>query len=71
MLLFRSEEHAGRWRSRHPAAASTLLTLDQAARLAHSWYVNKLAPDWRRHTVEQAEVLFRELGLDAEFWQLR
>jgi hypothetical protein len=71
MLLFRSEEHASRWRSTHATPASTLLTLDQAARLAHAWYVNKLAPDWRRHTVEQAEQLFWELGLDAEFWRLR
>lgn len=71
MLLFRSEEHARRWRDRHGPPATTLLTLDQAARLAHAWYAKKLAPDWRRHTADEAEALFADLGLDPEFWKLR
>lgn len=71
MLLFRSEEHADRWRRAEKPPATTLLSLDQAARLAHAWYVNKLDPDWKRHTVDQAEALFAELRLDPAFWQLR
>lgn len=71
MLFFRSEEHARRWRDDRRPPAWTILTLDQAARLAHEWYVRKLAPDWRRHTPEEAEALFAELGLDPEFWRLR
>jgi hypothetical protein len=47
------------------------MRLDQAALLAHAWYARKLEPDWRRHTAEQAETLFGELGLDQEFWRLR
>ncbi len=71
MLLFRSEEHVRRWRSSHATPASTILSLDQAARLAHEWYANKLAPDWRRHTPEEAEALFAALWLDPGFWRLR
>lgn len=71
MLLFRSEEHARAWRERTRPPASTVLTLDQAARLAHAWYANKLAPDRRRHNVDEAEALFRELRLDPEYWRLR
>jgi hypothetical protein len=71
MLFFRSEEHAARWRESHRPPAWTVLSLEQAARLAHAWYARKLAPDWRRHTVEEAEALFAELGLDPEFWRLR
>ena len=71
MLLFRSEEHVARWRERARPPASTVLSLEQGARLAHAWYGNKLAPDWRRHTVEEAEALFAELGLDPELWRLR
>lgn len=71
MLFFRSEEHASRWRSTHATPASTVLTLEQSARLAHDWYANKLAPDWRRHTIDEAEALFKELELDPEFWRLR
>lgn len=71
MLLFRSEGHARRWADAKGPPASAILTLDQAARLAHAWYANKLAPEWRRHTVEEAEALFARLGLDREFWRLR
>ncbi len=52
-------------------AGANVLTLDQAARLAQAWYGRKLAPDWRRHTVEEAEALFATLSLDREFWRLR
>ena len=71
MLFFRSEEHARTWRERTGMAGANVLSLDQAARLAHAWYARKLAPDWRRHTVEEAEALFATLGLDREFWRLR
>lgn len=71
MLLFRSEEHARRWHDAKRPPASTILTLDQAARLAYEWYRNKLAPDWQRHAPDEAEALFAELGLDPEFWRLR
>ncbi len=71
MLLFRSEEHATRWRERRGVLASDILSLDQAARLAYAWYARKLHPDWRRHTADEAEALFAELGLDRDFWRLR
>ena len=71
MLFFRSEEHARTWRERAGMAGANVLSLDQAARLAHAWYARKLAPDWRRHTVEEAEALFAMLRLDQEFWRLR
>jgi len=67
MRLFRSEEHARRWQQ---TADADVLTLDQAAGLARAWYVNKLAPEWRRHTVAEAEALFAQLGLDRDFWRL-
>ena len=70
MLFFRSEEHARRWRERTSPPHWTILSLDQIARLAHAWYARKLAPDWRRHTSDEGEALFAELGLDHEFWRL-
>ena len=68
MRFFRSEEHARRWAQ---GSSSDVLTLDQAARLARAWYVNKLAKGWRRHTADEAEALFAQLGFDREFWRLR
>ena len=67
MRFFRSEEHA----RKTPGTDIDLLTLDQAARLAHAWYREKLQPGWRRHTPDEAEALFAELGFDRSFWRLR
>jgi hypothetical protein len=50
--------------------AGSVLSIDQAAQLAHAWYAQKLAPDWRRHTPEEATALFARLGLDPEFWRV-
>jgi hypothetical protein len=71
MLLFRSEEHAGHWRSDRGFPAAKTLSLDTGWRLARAWYARKLAPEWRRHTVEEAEQLFADLGLTGDFWRLR
>ncbi len=71
MLLFGSEEHLDRWcRSRHLPRGATM-TPEQCWRLAHAWFRDKLKPEWRRHTLEEAEALFAALGLTGEFWSLR
>ena len=57
MRLFRSEEHAKRWAEAKSSNAD-VISLSQAARLAHAWYAKKLAADWRRHTAAEAEALF-------------
>ena len=68
MRFFRSEEHA---RRSQPSDPSNVITLEQAAKLARAWYMRKLAPGWRRHTAEEAEALFAQLGFDLDFWRLR
>jgi hypothetical protein len=71
MLLFRSEEHAGSWRDARGFPAAKTLSLETGWKLARAWYTRKLEPDWRRHTLDEAEVLFAELGLVGDFWRLR
>ena len=70
ILLFTNEEHAARWREKAKPPASTTLTIEQATGLAHDWYVNKLDPNWRRFTDEEAQAIFDELSLDPAFWRL-
>lgn len=71
MLLFRSEEHVDRWCQSSGISKGAILTLDQAWRLAQSWYSpDRRAPDWRRKTSEEAEALFSDLGLTSDFWNL-
>lgn len=71
MLLFRSVEHARSWRDARGFPDATTLSLETGWKLAQAWYAGKLDPEWRRHTVEEAEALFAELGLTGDFWRLR
>ena len=69
MLLFRSEEHVDAWYG-HRSAIGATLTLDQQWRLARIWYADRMAPEWRRRTPQEAEAVFASLGLTGEFWRL-
>jgi hypothetical protein len=68
MNLFRSEEHVTRWlHGREPGATTSITRLCE---LAHIWWGDRLAPDWRPHTREQNQEILDHLGLGGEFWQL-
>ena len=71
MLLFRSEEHAKSWCRERGMASGGTMSLSTGLELGREWYGNKLSPDWRRKTVDEAEAYFARLGLVGEFWQLR
>jgi hypothetical protein len=70
MLLFRSEEHVDRWREERDMPRGGTLSLDQLWGLASIWYRDRLEPDWRRRTAEEAQAVFEGLGLSGEFWRL-
>ena len=68
MNLFRSEEHIERWLGgRDPGATTTLTKLNE---LAHAWWHDRLAVDWRPHTREQNQAILDRLGLTGSFWRL-
>jgi len=71
MLLFRSEEHVGRWSALRDLPKGYVLTVDQTFRLAREWYHDKLKADWRRKTPDQTAALVESLGLTGPFWRLK
>ena len=71
MLGFRSEAHASEWCRARDLPLGGIMTPKQAWHLARGWYGSKLRPDWRRHTLEEAEALILETGLTGSFWNLR
>ena len=71
MLLFRSEGHINRWCAARELPRGGTVTPEQCHRLGRDWYGGKLARDWRRRSVEEAEALFGEVGLSGAFWRLR
>jgi hypothetical protein len=70
MLLFRSEEHVLRWCGQWNLARGATMPIDVAWRLAFEWYKDRLKPDWRRRTRDEAQALFQQLGLTSQFWEL-
>ena len=70
MLLFRSEEHVRAWYEGRGIPTGESLTLDQQWQLARRWYADRMSPDWRRRTAEEAQAVFTGLGLTGGFWQL-
>jgi hypothetical protein len=68
MNLFRSEEHVARWLgSRRPGATISVAKLLE---LAHAWWSDRVAPNWRPHTREQNQALLAGVGLTGDFWRL-
>ena len=68
MNLFRSEEHIERWLGgRSPGAA---ISVGKLCDLAHAWWSDRLAPDWRPRTREQNQAILDGLGLTGAFWRL-
>jgi hypothetical protein len=70
MLLFRSEEHVERWNERRGTPAGAIFSPQQGWRLARAWFGDRLSPDWRRRSSEEAKVIFDGIGLTGAFWDL-
>jgi hypothetical protein len=68
MNLFRSEEHIARWLDGRDAGTTT--SVAKLAELAEAWWHDRVAPDWRPHTLEQNQAILVDLGLTGPFWQL-
>jgi hypothetical protein len=71
MLAFRSEAHAAAWYERQGAPPGATMTLQQQWDLARVWYADRMSPQWRRPTPEEAEDVFAGVGLTGPFWRLR
>lgn len=68
MNLFRSEEHIARWLGgRTPGATVSVTKLSD---LAHSWWSDRLDPEWKPRTRVQNQAILDGLGLAGEAWQL-
>jgi hypothetical protein len=46
------------------------LTVEQQWDLARNWYSNRMSPDWRRRTPDEAQAVFESVGLTGPFWKL-
>jgi Alkylmercury lyase len=70
MLAFRSEAHVDRWCEQSGLQRGAAFPLETAWKLADAWYRDRLSPDWRRRTPQEAEAVLAALGLTGPFWTL-
>jgi hypothetical protein len=70
MRLFRSEEHVRNWCTQTATLVGAVFSLDSLWRLAQLWFHDRLSPDWRRRTPDEAHAIFASAGLTGPFWRL-
>jgi len=70
MRLFRSEEHIERAATASGVARGATFSVEQCWTLATLWFEDRLSPDWRRRSVDEAREIFAAAGLEGEFWRL-
>lgn len=70
MLLFRSEEHIEPWLAATGYEPGATITPEKLSQLAHAWWGNRLAPDWRPRTRDESQAILDFVGLTDRFWQL-
>ena len=71
MLVFRSEDHIKKWCRDWRFAQGAVLALGQCWRLAQAWYsLDRREPTWRRFKAQEAQNIFRSVGLTGDFWRL-
>jgi hypothetical protein len=71
MLFFRSEEALSQWLVTQKSPRGTVLSIPQLWELSQRWYQDRMSPEYRGRTIEQAQKIFGGLGLTSEFWQAR
>ena len=70
MRLFRSEEHVRQWSAKSGIPVGAVFSVDALWRLAQLWFHDRLSPQWRRATMDEAHAVFGGAGLTGTFWRL-
>jgi hypothetical protein len=70
VLPFRSPDDIRNWCGRHRFVQGEAVPLRQVASLAQLWYGSHADRSWRKWSVPEAQDIFRQAGLDSEFWEL-
>ena len=70
MLLFRSEEHVRNWLDANAYEPGATIDAAKLSELAHAWWGNRLAPDWRPRARDESQAILDSLGLTGDYWRL-
>jgi hypothetical protein len=68
ILFFASDREIDDWCVRHAFPRGEAIAMATGVGLAGEWFGDYLEPTWRRKTPEEAQQVFRSLGLTSPFW---
>lgn len=63
--------HLDNWLKRKGLKSGYDMPIQTCWELAQVWYTGRLEHDWKRPDREEAQNLFKSLGLEGEFWNLK
>lgn len=69
MTLFKSEAHLVIWLKTRGTPRGSVLSLEQAWRLAMAWYGDPRDAQWRPRTREEQQAVVDSIGLRGAFWR--
>jgi hypothetical protein len=69
MLFFRSEADLAAWLHTKNYAHGATLTVSQLWGLSQRWYQDRMDVEYHGRSMEQVGELFREAGLNSDFWK--
>ncbi|WP_263385746.1 alkylmercury lyase family protein [Granulicella arctica] len=70
VLPFRTEADVLAWCNKHGCSYGEAVPLETTAELARRWYGPYARSSWRKWSMEQAQQIFRDSGLNSAFWEL-
>jgi hypothetical protein len=68
MVLLRSEADVDQWCRDNNEPRGEVVPLTRVWRLARAWYGDRMHPDFRGRSIEGAHAIFRQVGLNSDFW---
>jgi hypothetical protein len=71
MLLFRSEDQVAAWLADKNLTRGASVSLEQIWALSKLWYSDRLSPDFKGRSLDDAQAILTAVGLTDRFWSLR
>ena len=68
ILFFSSHFEVDTWCARHGFPKGEVIDITTGAALAREWFGGYMEPTWARKSPDEAQRVFRSLGLTSEFW---
>ena len=71
MLLFQLEDHIAAWLAEKNLTRGAVISLEQIWALSKAWYSDRLSPDFKGRSLDEAQAILTKVGLTDSFWSLR